>query len=63
MWKVPSLTDKLLLKLEPLNEKDFHAVAVIRQSDVVGHIPREISRHAFWFIKLGGTTQVKLHST
>ena len=39
-----------------------HAVAVIKQSDV-GHIPREISRNVFWFIKVGGTTQVKLHST
>ena len=59
----PSLTDELSLKLEPLNEEDPHAVAVIRQSDVVGHIPREISRHVFWFIKVGGTTQMKLHST
>ena len=62
-WKAPSLTDKLSLKLEPLNEEDPHAVAVIRQSDVVGHIPREISRHVFWFIKVGSTTQLKLHST
>ena len=60
-----SLTsDKLTLKLELLNEEDSQAVAVIRQSDVVGHILREISRHDFfWFIKVGGTTQVKLHST
>ena len=39
------------------------AVPVIRQSDVFGHIAREISRHVFWFIKVGGTTQVQLHST
>ena len=54
---------KLSLKLDPLNEDDPHAVAVIIQSDVVGHIPREIFLHFFWFIKVGGTTQVKLHST
>ena len=41
------LTDKLSLKLEPLNEEDPYAVAVIRQSDVVGHIPREIFRHVY----------------
>ena len=29
----------------------------------MGHIPREISRHVCWFIKLGGNTQVTLHST
>ena len=61
-WKVPPLTDKLPLKLEPLNEEDPHAVAVIRQYYVVGHIPY-IFRHVIWFIKLLGTTQVKLHST
>ena len=61
--KAPSLTNKLSLKLEPLNGEDPLAFAVIRQSDVVGHIPREIYRHVLWFIKVGGTTQVKLHST
>ena len=58
-WKAPSLTDNLSLKMEPLNEEEPHAVAVIRQSDVVGHIPGEIFRHVFWFIKVRGTTQVK----
>ena len=53
----------LSLKLEPLNKEDPYAVAVLKQSDVVGHIPREISRHVCWFIKLGGNTQVTLHST
>ena len=38
-WEAPSLTDNLSLKLEPLNKEDPYAVVVLKQSDVVGHIP------------------------
>ena len=64
-WRSPSLSDKLSLLPQPHNPEDKHAVAVVKGDDqiVVGHLPREISRQCFWFLKLGGWTTVKLQST
>jgi hypothetical protein len=61
-WKYPSLTDKLSLRIEAENVEDPCAVAIILKDCPVGHIPREISRHVFWFLKLGGKAVVKLRS-
>lgn len=64
-WKTPSLLDNLSLLPQPHNPEDKHAVAVVRGDlkVVVGHLPREISRQCFWFLKLGGWATAKLHST
>ena len=61
-WRSPSLTDKLSLRMEPENAEDPYALVVILEACTVGHIPREISRLFFWFLKLGGKTVVKLRS-
>ena len=42
---------------------DRHAVAVVRDSCVVGHLPRQYSRVAWYFLQHGGSGVAKLGHT
>ena len=65
----PKLTDKLKICIEEENPEDAYAVAIQRfDTDeekrlVVGHIPIEISRHVFFFLKLGGSVKSEVKDT
>ena len=39
----PSIGDELVLRREPDNSKDHFAVAVIRDGEIVGHVPFNLS--------------------
>ena len=68
-WPKPDLSDKLKVQLDKDNNDDPFVVAVFKinntkgksaSREVVGHCPREISRHVH-FIKLGGKVVVSVH--
>ena len=38
VW-TPVLNKELILKKEPTNQRDNNAVAVMKEEDIVGHVP------------------------
>ena len=53
IW-TPEIGEELTCRREVGNIHDLHAVAVLRGSDVVGHVPRTISTPCNVFIRKGG---------
>ena len=53
VW-TPVIGQKLNTKLEEDNEHDKHAVAVLLDDQIVGHLPRSISRVSRFFLRRGG---------
>ena len=49
------LGEQLTLEREDENSHDRHAVSVMKGGAIVGHIPRELSRAYWYFIRHGGT--------
>ncbi len=43
VW-TPALREELIVKAEDGNAHDEHAMAVVKEGNVVGHMPRSISR-------------------
>ena len=54
IWQ-PILGEQLTLEREDGNSSDRHAVSVMKDSIIVGHVPRELSRAYWYFIRHGGT--------
>ena len=50
----PFIWEELVVKAEAGNEHDEHAVAVMKDGCVIGHVPRCISRVSWFFPKRGG---------
>ena len=50
----PEIGDAFQVKTEEENRHDRFAVAVVVNSNVVGHVPREFSKSVFYFIKNNG---------
>ncbi len=53
IW-TPEIYEILRLQREVGNGHDEHAVAVLKASTVVGHVPRSISRICWFFLRRGG---------
>ena len=53
LW-TPSIGEELLVEREDGNQHDDHAVAVIKNGDIVGHMPRSFSRVSWFFLERGG---------
>ena len=51
----PSIGDIFALEIEETNQHDRYAVAVLVNEVIVGHIPREISKIVYYFIRNCGT--------
>ena len=49
VW-MPVIGEVLLLRREPSNVKDSYAVAIVKDGDVVGHVPYNISAIASHFL-------------
>ena len=49
----PILGEQLILEREDNNSHDRHAVSVMKDGTIVGHVPREFS-HAYWYFILAG---------
>ena len=50
IWE-PYVGETLLLKQEPTNVKDHSAVAVMKETEVVGHVPHNISSPLSMFLR------------
>ena len=50
----PFIGECLVIKREPDNRHDKFAVAVIHEGDVVGHLPRGISKNISYFLNHDG---------
>ena len=59
IWS-PSAGEELDCGCEPTNTKDPYAVAVLRRSNVVGHIPRKISATCSLFLRRKGTIPCRI---
>lgn len=55
IW-TPHLGEELVLATENGNLFDRHAVAVIKDGEVVGHMPHELARFSWFFLKRDGGT-------
>ena len=54
IWQ-PRVGEQLALEREDCNSCDRHAVSVMKEGAIVGHIPQEVSRTYWYFIRRGGT--------
>ena len=50
----PVIGEVLTVEREENNPHDDHAVAVMKNGNIVGHVPRSISRVSWFFLKRGG---------
>ena len=46
--------EEVEVRREPENPHDRHAVALYKAEEVVGHVPRELSKIMFKFMEYGG---------
>ena len=56
----PSIGEKLVAKREFNNPMDKHAVKVVKDDETVGHLPREFSRIAWYFLARSGEISVEV---
>lgn len=47
--------EELICQREPTNPSDRYAVAVMRSGQIIGHLPRKVSRACSIFIRRGGS--------
>lgn len=59
VW-TPFIGETLPLNVEEGNGHDIHAVAIMKDSAVVGHVPREISRVFYFFLTHDGTISAEV---
>ena len=50
----PYLSEELTTNVEEGNLFDRHAIAVLKNGEIVGHMPRTITRFSWFFVKRGG---------
>ena len=53
IWS-PVIGEKLFCEREPGNRCDNYAVAVKKNTNIVGHLPRKISKMSSLFLRKGG---------
>lgn len=56
----PVMDEELLTETEPENPHDKYAVKVAKNEQVVGHIPRELSKYCTTAMLAGGTISCKI---
>ncbi len=59
IWK-PKLGELLTTEPDPYNIHDKYAISVKRDHLIVGHIPIELSKFCYFFIKRGGIITVEV---
>ena len=53
IW-TPTTGEILDVQREPENERDHRAVCLLKSSTIVGHVPREVSRIFWFFLRRNG---------
>ena len=59
IW-TPAIGETLPLNIEDGNSHDPNAVAIIKDSTVVGHAPREVARVFYFFLTHDGTIHAEV---
>ena len=59
IWE-PQLNEELHCLLEAANEYHKNAVAIVRDDQIVGHIPQVNSKVCAFYIRRGGTTKCRV---
>lgn len=59
IWHVVN-GEELMCEREPSNRRDRYAVAVIKEDEIIGHLPREISRICSLFLLRGGSITCRI---
>ena len=59
IW-TPSIGELLSLQVEESNRFDKHAVEVVKDGPVVGHIPRNISHISWYVLKSDGSITAEI---
>ena len=52
----PTTGEQLILRREPSNPKDHYAVSVLKEEQIVGHVPFNISNTVSQFLRRAGNT-------
>ena len=60
MYGSLQLVKKLVARREFNNPMDKHAVQVVKNTETVGHLPREFSRIAWYFLAHGGEISIEV---
>ena len=55
--------EHLTCRREPTNESDRYAVTVLKDGNVIGHLPRKVSRVCSLFLRRGGTISCEVTGT
>ena len=50
-WEDPEQCQYLLLKRQLVNNKDRHAAAVLKEEEIVGHIPYSLAPAVYQFLR------------
>ena len=59
VW-TPHVGEILSTRKEPGNRHDKLAVAALKDDHIVGHIPREVAKTAWYFLEHGGEIQCEI---
>ena len=59
VW-TPFVGEILLVQQEDHNPEDSFTVAILKSGEIVGHVPREISRIVWYFIEHDGTVSCEV---
>ena len=59
IW-TPLIGEILFCDREEDNSKDSFAISVIKDGNIVGHVPREASQIVWYFIKHGGSIDCRI---
>ena len=59
IW-TPTLGEKLSTAAEPENHHEKYAVKVLKENEVVGHVPRDISKYCTSALLCGGTIKCEI---
>ena len=54
VW-TPVIGEELTVIPEENNDHDRHAIAVMKDGEVVGHVPRELSKILYFFLRRSGS--------
>ncbi len=55
-------SEVLAVEVEGGNSEDQYATAVLKGGCVIGHVPRELSRTFFFFMRHGGSIECMQHN-
>ncbi len=58
-WR-PVAGENVAVACEPSNPYDSHAVSVNKGGNIIGHVPRNISRIIYSFLSQGGTIECEV---